>query len=82
VIVYVQVLQKAGVVDDAARIHRAFRDYQGETFFSRVAFNDIGLNPKGVIYPGQWQGGKVRLVYPPTVATAKPIHPHPLSRQT
>ncbi len=38
----------------------------------------IGLNSKGVVYPAQWHDGKVKLVYPPNLATAKPMHPFPL----
>ncbi|MFI5280316.1 MAG: ABC transporter substrate-binding protein [Gemmatimonadales bacterium] len=78
VLAYVQVLQKAGVVDDPAKTRKAFLEFQGETFFSKVSFNDIGLNPQHVIYPGQWHDGKIELVYPPQLATAKPMHPFPL----
>ncbi len=78
VLTYVQVLQKAGVVDDPAKIRKAFLEFHGETFFSKVSFNDTGLNPQGAIYPGQWHDGKVKLVYPPRLATTKPTHPFPL----
>ena len=40
------------------------------------------LNQKGGVYPSQFQGGNPKLVYPPEVRTAQPIHPYPGYKKT
>lgn len=77
VVVYSEVLRKAGTVDDHQAINAAFRSLDGETFFSPVKFDIDGLNRKARCYAAQIQGGVPRLVFPREVRTAKPIHPYP-----
>jgi branched-chain amino acid transport system substrate-binding protein len=78
-VIYSEVMKAAGSIDDAKKIGAAFRAYNSETFFSKVKFGDDGLNREGPVYPSQFQegGGEPKLVYPPEIATAKPIHPYP-----
>ena len=79
VVVYAEVLKAAGKIDDPKAINNAFRALNTETFFSKVKFGDDGLNREGPVYPSQFQAGSAqpKLVYPPDVATATPIHPYP-----
>jgi branched-chain amino acid transport system substrate-binding protein len=79
VVVYAEVLKAAGKIDDPKAINNAFRALNTGTFFSKVKFGDDGLNREGPVYPSQFQAGSAqpKLVYPPDVATATPIHPYP-----
>jgi branched-chain amino acid transport system substrate-binding protein len=81
VIIYAQVLAKAGKIDDAQAINNAFKALDGETFFSAFRFDEYGLNGKGAVYGGQFQNGRVAIVYPTDVRSAEPMHPFPLSRK-
>jgi branched-chain amino acid transport system substrate-binding protein len=78
-VIYVEVLKAAAKIDDPKAINAAFRAFNGETFFSKCKFGDDGLNREGPVYPSQFQagGGEPKLVYPPEIATAKPVHPYP-----
>ncbi|WP_424139191.1 ABC transporter substrate-binding protein [Roseomonas chloroacetimidivorans] len=75
-IVMAQAMMAAGKVGDNRALLSALRDLNGETFFSRVKFDDDGLNRGGEVYPSQFQGGRPQLVYPPEVRRASPIHPY------
>jgi branched-chain amino acid transport system substrate-binding protein len=77
VIVYSEVLKKAGTVENRQQINNAFRTYDGETFFSAVKFDTDGLNRKGAIYAAQIQDGSLKLVYPEKLRTAPVIYPYP-----
>lgn len=79
-ITYAQVLSSAGTLDDPKKIKAAFQAYSGQTFFGSVGFSDDGLNRKGTIYPGQFQDQIAKVVYPPAVRAAEPIHPYPRAR--
>lgn len=77
VVIYAEALKRAGAIDDPKKINAAFRSMKGETFFSPFKFSDDGLNREAKCYPGQFQGGAPRLVYPPESRTAEPVHPYP-----
>lgn len=77
IIVYTEVLKRAGTVDGHPAINKAFRSYEGETFFSLVKFDADGLNRKGAVYAAQIQDGGLKLVYPEKLRTAPLIHPYP-----
>jgi branched-chain amino acid transport system substrate-binding protein len=76
-VAYALVMQKAGVIDDPAKITDAFSTFSGETFFGPVGFGDDGLNRKGSTLAGQFQNQVPVVVYPAKAALAKPIHPYP-----
>jgi ABC-type branched-subunit amino acid transport system substrate-binding protein len=77
IIVYSEVLKKAGTVDGHPAINSAFRAYEGETFFSPVKFDADGLNRKGAVYAAQIQEIGLKLVYPEKLRTAHAVHPYP-----
>lgn len=77
VVIYAEALKLAGAIDDPKKINAAFRSMKGETFFSPYQFSDDGLNRQAKCYPGQFQGGAPRLVYPTESRTAEPVHPYP-----
>ncbi len=75
--VYAQVAAQAGSISDREALVKAFRAFDGQTFFGPVKYRDDGLNVKAPIFGAQYQGGKVRLVYPPRVREETLIHPYP-----
>jgi hypothetical protein len=77
--IYAEVLKVAGKIDDPKEINAPFRAFNSETFFSKCKFGDDGLNREGPVYPSQFQSGgcEPKLVYPPEIATSKPVHPYP-----
>lgn len=77
VIVYTEVLKKAGTVSAHPAINNAFKAFDGETFFSTVKFDANGLNSRGAIYAAQIQDGTLKLVYPENLRAAPVIHPYP-----
>lgn len=77
IVILAKALLAAGKTGDAAALNEALRHGQFETFFSAVKFDADGLNRRGTIYPAQFQNGALKLVYPPDVRTAEPIHPYP-----
>lgn len=77
VIAYLQVMQKAGTINDPAAIQKAFRSIQSETFFGANGYDSDGLNRKAPVYPGQFQDGTLRIVYPKDATSHTPIHPYP-----
>jgi branched-chain amino acid transport system substrate-binding protein len=74
---YVQVMQKAGVIDDSEAIRNAFLETDAETFFGPNSFDDDGLNRKAPVHAGQFQNGATTVVYPADIRSAEPIHPYP-----
>jgi branched-chain amino acid transport system substrate-binding protein len=76
-VVLANVLKSGKNVGDPASLLQQFRAYSGETFFSKVKFENDGLNRGGVVYPSQFRNGKPVLVYPPEVQVEKPRHPYP-----
>jgi branched-chain amino acid transport system substrate-binding protein len=76
VIVYAKAAARAKSPTDNASLLTALRNFEGETFFSQVKFNDSGMNIRTTAHLGQFQDGKFILVAPDSVRQAAPIHPY------
>lgn len=72
------VAASAGSVADPQGLLKAFRGFDGETFFSPVKFDELGLNSKAGTYAAQFQSGQVRLVNPASFKESLARHPFPL----
>ena len=50
--------------------------------YPELSFEESGQNPQSTAFVTQWQGGKLKILYPEAYAdpTAKPIWPYPQSR--
>jgi len=75
-IAFQRAIETAGSVDPKA-VRDALATLDFESFFGRIKFDSRGINlykPMGV---EQWQSGKKGTVWPPDVATAKPLWPTP-----
>lgn len=68
-------IEKAGSLDPA-KIQEALHQIDIQTAFGPVHFGQSGQNPHPVLI-SQVQGGKFVTVWPPDVASAKPIYPTP-----
>lgn len=77
VMVMAQVAAKAGSITDAKALLDAFRNFDGQTFFSQTKYGDDGLNVKAPIFGAQFQDGKVELVHPTGVRQKNSVHPYP-----
>jgi branched-chain amino acid transport system substrate-binding protein len=77
VIVYAQALARTKSVTDTSGLLTSLRTLQGETFYSPVKFNEVGLNIGSRAYSAQFQQGKLVLVAPANTREATPIHPYP-----
>lgn len=75
-IIYAQVVSKAGTLDKDA-VLKGLRSFDGQTFFAATKYGDDGLNTKAPVFAAQFQGGKIKLVYPTDVRQDPPIHPYP-----
>ncbi|MDB5798260.1 MAG: amino acid transporter substrate-binding protein [Paucimonas sp.] len=82
VITFAMALQKARSTSDSPAILNALRNFDGETFFSAVKFNDVGLNIGAKPYSAQFQSGKLLIVGPDAVRAAAPQHPYPGWKKT
>ncbi|CAN5610415.1 ABC transporter substrate-binding protein [soil metagenome] len=82
VILFALVLEKLGKLKDPAGVLKGLKEFDGETFFAKIKFNDIGLNPSNTMYPAQFQAGDIKLVYPDNVRMAKVVYPNPNSVQS
>ncbi len=57
-------LQKAGTVDDAAKVQAALRNLDVETLLGRVKFDEKNMNSFGRAGVSQVQDGKITMIYP------------------
>ncbi|HLI71178.1 MAG TPA: amino acid ABC transporter substrate-binding protein [Ktedonobacteraceae bacterium] len=72
-----QAVEKVGSLDNSKLIAYL---HSGATFYTvqgRVQFDKTGQNTAGIVYVFQWQGGQVKVVYPPAQAVAQPEYPKP-----
>lgn len=74
------VAAKAGTVVDQQALLKGFRTFEGETFFSPVKFDELGLNSKADVYAAQFHDGRPKLVNPVALKEVATVHPFPLWR--
>jgi branched-chain amino acid transport system substrate-binding protein len=73
-IAYVQAIQAAGTLDpQAVRDEITKLDFM--TFYGQIKFDERGVNVSKPMVVEQWQDGKKVTVWPPDVASAKPVWP-------
>jgi branched-chain amino acid transport system substrate-binding protein len=77
VITYAKAVAQAKAPNDTQGLLNALRKFDGETFFSKVKFNDFGMNIQTHAFTAQFQNGKAVLVGPQNVRQAPPVHPYP-----
>lgn len=78
VVLCAQVAAKAGSVTDPQALLKTFRGFDGETFFTQVKFDELGLNAKADVYAAQFHDGLPKVVSPEALKEAPIIHPFPL----
>ncbi len=75
-ITFQKAIEKAGTLDlKAVRDTLAKLDFV--SFYGQIKFDERGINIYKAMVVEQWQSGKKVTVWPPEVATAKPLWPTP-----
>jgi branched-chain amino acid transport system substrate-binding protein len=75
-IAYQKAIEAAGSVDPKA-VRDALAKLDFVSFFGQIKFDPRGINIYKPMVVEQWQNGKKVTVWPPDVATAKPLWPTP-----
>jgi branched-chain amino acid transport system substrate-binding protein len=69
-------IERAGSTE-AAKVRDALAATELKTFFGPIKFDDRGANAVKPVYVQQVQSGRVVLIWPPDVASARPRYPDP-----
>jgi hypothetical protein len=77
VLTFSMALSRANTISDPRAILNSLKNFDGQTFFSPIKFNDAGLNIGARPYSAQFQNGKIMIVGPDAVRAAQPQHPYP-----
>jgi len=71
-----QAIEKAGTLDNE-KIRQVLLTEEFMTIIGKVKYNEQGINVYNVVYMGQVQNGKLEVVWPQELATAKIWYPKP-----
>ncbi|MDO8313601.1 MAG: ABC transporter substrate-binding protein [Sideroxyarcus sp.] len=77
VLTFSMALARANTISDPRAILNSLKNFDGQTFFSPIKFNDAGLNIGARPYSAQFQSGKIMIVGPDAVRAAPTQHPYP-----
>jgi len=75
-IAYVQAIEAAGTLDPKA-VRDAIAKLDFISFYGQIKFDERGVNIYKPMVVQQWQNGSLATVWPPDVASAKPMWPAP-----
>jgi len=75
-VAYQKAIEKAGSLD-AKAVRDAIAKLDFVSFYGQIKFDERGINIYKPMVVEQWQNGKKATVWPPDVATAKPLWPTP-----
>lgn len=75
-IAFQKAIEKAGSLDPKA-VRDAIAKLDFVSFFGQIKFDERGINIYKPMVVEQWQNGKKVTIWPPDVATAKPLWPTP-----
>lgn len=77
IVTYAKAVASAKAPNDTSGVLNALRKFEGETFFSKIKFNDFGMNVRTAPYTAQFQNGKAVLTWPQEWRQSAPVHPYP-----